>query len=58
MYMRLMGKLNYDHIGYHFRSQYSESVFFSIEDYLLGDGNEDFEVSEESSKESASLFRS
>jgi len=39
------------------RSQQGESVFVSTEDYSLAGGNEDFVVSEESSRES-SLFRS
>ena len=47
-----------DQIGHHIRSQCSESVFVSTEDYLLRGGNEDFEIHEESSMERASLFRS
>jgi len=50
--------LNSNQTGYHICNQRSESIFVSTEDYPLGGGNEKFEVSEESIRERASLFRS
>ena len=47
-----------DKIRHHIHNQRGDSVFVSTEDYSLGDSNEDFEVSEESFIEMASLFRS
>jgi len=44
--------------GYHIRIQRSESIFVSTESCPLGGGNENFEVSEESSRKRTSLFRS
>ena len=39
-----------DQTEHHIRSQCNGSVFISTEDYPLGDGNENFEISEKSSE--------
>ena len=46
-----------DQTGHHLHNQHGGSVFISTKDYQLG-GNEDLEVSKESSMERTFLFRS
>jgi len=47
-----------DGTGHHIHNQCGELVFISTEDYSLANRNENFEVSEESSREKTSLSRS
>ena len=51
-------QLDGDQTGHHIHNQCGELVFISTENYSLANRNENFEISEESSREKTFLSRS